>query len=131
MKKYVIHILVGLTISFLILTIPAAIDKPREIGFLLFVATFFYGVLFKYPLIVLAILAFLLKNIEVKLNPYVISTSLVIFTIAISFLGYLMMPDLISEALDGSTRRIWIITILCCTISMLAIHRKSKSYPFG
>ena len=126
MKIYIKHILVGLTLSYLIFVIPPVFDKPREIVVLLFVAPFFYGALLKYPLIVLAILAVLLREMKVKSNPYFFSTSLVIFTIATSIVGYFIMTNLISETFDGSTWKIWMISILSCTISFLVIYKKRK-----
>ncbi len=126
MKIYLKHVASGFAISLVLFMIPLVFNKPDEIGVILLFSPVVYGIILKQPVIVVAILTLVLRKIDVKLNPYVFSSSLVIFTLVFSFLGYFFIPEILVRSIEGSRWEIWLISIISCAISVIVIYRKKK-----
>lgn len=126
MKIYAKHFFSSLAISLLLFLILPIIDSPNEIVVLIVMGTFFYCTLIQYPIIILAVLIFLLKKIDVNLNPYVVSFSLIIFTLSVSLVVYVPALTSITGINNGSTWQLWLIALMSSVSSILFIYRKKK-----
>ena len=125
MKEYKKHFILGIFISLGIFLIPAAFldPSPGDIGLLILVSPFYYGFILSYPIIVILILMFLLKKVNIILNPYVYSFSIVLYTSIVAFLNYVLEFNIIIE---GSKWKLVLLSIVCCTIVILFFLRKEK-----
>jgi hypothetical protein len=126
MKIYAKHLFLGLAISLIIFLLPPIIDSPKEAVVLVVIGTFFFCSFLPYPIIILAVLILLLKKIEVKVNPYVISSSMIIYTLFLSSLVYIPKLSQMTEIDNGSTWQLWLTALISCLFCILFIYRKKK-----
>lgn len=126
MKKYAKHLFLSLAISLIIFLVPPIIDSPKEVVVLIVIGTLFYCSLLPYPIIILAVLILLLRKIDVKMNSYVISSSLIIYTLFVSLLVYIPKLSQMTEIDKGSTWQLWLTALMSCIFGILFIYRKKK-----
>lgn len=127
MKVYAKHLFLSLAISLIIFLLPPIIDSPKEFVVLIVISTLFYCSLFlPYPIIILAVLILILRRIDVKMNPYVISSSLIIYTLFVSLLVYIPKLRQMAEIDNGSTWQLWLTALMSCVFCILFIYRKKK-----
>ena len=101
-RKYFKHFIISFLISLIIFGIPSLFEtQPNEIILLFIVIPFFYWMILKYHILVLVLIILVLLKIEIKLSPYVVSFSMVLYTVLILLLSYLLELDIISEIEEG------------------------------
>ena len=126
MKIYAKHLFLGLAISLIIFLLPPIYDSPKEVVALIVIGTLFFCSFLPYPIIILSVLILLLRKIEVKVNPYVISSSMIIYTLFLSLLVYIHKLSQMTEIDNGSTWQLWLTALMSCLFCILFIYRKKK-----